>query len=159
RNGVTGRGTPTANGRSPAPRTRRSVTVTEPSRVLAGTVATLLGVDDQEHANAVAARVGTLCAGFPPAVRLGVYAGAGALDAAALVLTGRRLARLDAERRDELSRRLSTRPAVAALLDVLKVPALLASGGPGPEAPPAPARPDAELDCVPSGEWPTCTTA
>ncbi|WP_199433211.1 GMC family oxidoreductase [Qaidamihabitans albus] len=132
---------------------------TAPPRALTATMGALLGIDDPAHARAVATRLDALCAGFPLAARAGLHAGAGLFDAAAVLLTGRRLDRLDAGQRDAVCRVVAARPAVAALVDALKMPALLASGAPGPPSRPAIVRPDPELDCVPAGEWPACGTA
>ncbi|WAL64548.1 GMC family oxidoreductase [Amycolatopsis cynarae] len=130
----------------------------EPGRALAGTVATLLGTEVGQ-AREIAARVDTLCAAFPAPARLGVHMGAGMLDAAALMLTGRRLDRLTTSRRDALCELLTARPGMAALAELLKVPALLAGGGAPPRPLPEPARPDPVLDCTPAAHWPARATA
>ncbi|PRX46574.1 choline dehydrogenase-like flavoprotein [Prauserella shujinwangii] len=130
-----------------------------PRRALTGTVGALLGLDDVADARAVAARVEALCGGFPPFARAGLHAGAGLFDATALLLTGRRLDRLDPARRDAFCRAMTARPTAAALVDALKLPALLASGGQEMPERPALVRPDAELDCVPAHAWPARATA
>ncbi|NKQ52494.1 FAD-binding protein [Amycolatopsis sp. K13G38] len=127
-------------------------------RALTGTVATLLGTDPV-RAREVAARLGTLSAAFPRPARLGLRAGAGLLDTAALLTTGRRLDRLRPEQRDALCRVLAGQPRLAAVADLLKVPALLAGSGTVLPPAPEPARPDAALDCTPSAHWPARTTA
>ena len=131
----------------------------EPSRSLTGTVAALLGTADNTEAEAIAARVAAFSDGFPALPRAGVSAGASAFDAAAVLLTGHRLDHLDAEARDAVCAKLTARPALASLVDALKMPALLASGG--DETPPEPglAREDAVLDCVDSAQWPSRATA
>lgn len=171
-----------------------------------GVVSAVLAVEDRERARRVAARVDEITAAMPRPARAGLRAGVHALEAFSWALTGRPLRELDPDRREAVCAAFTLRPGGARLLDVLKVPLVLAdatdrvsaaagssrygralpagragtagadarrpspaaatSGGEaartsGGEAVPgaAPGRPDADLDCVPSAEWPTCTTA
>ncbi|MDV6014209.1 GMC family oxidoreductase [Haloechinothrix sp. LS1_15] len=130
-----------------------------PSRALTGAVSALLGVDSADDAAATAARVDALCAGVPPLARAGLRAGAGLLDSAALLLTRRRLADLDAPARDALCDRLTAHPLPATLVEALKMPLLLASGSAAAPGETGLARPDPELDCVPATDWPARATA
>lgn len=151
---------------------------------MAGLVAALLadGVADGEAAgradrgadggeagwpSAVPRRVGAVLAAMPRPARAGVRAAAAAVDAYATVRAGRRLARLTPAEREEVIVSLAARPALLPLLDAVKVPVLLAAGTermlhqearPEPVHPPAPP-PDPPLDCVPSDQWPTRSTA
>jgi choline dehydrogenase-like flavoprotein len=135
--------------------------------VTEGLVAALLGIDDRDEARRLAVRVEKIVAAIPPAARLGLHGAARTLDALSRVLTGHRLADLDPDRREAICAIMTRRTAGAQVVDVLKVPLLLAAAtdrfGAGPPVGPAPSpatpRPDAELDCVPSSEWPTCSTA
>ncbi|MBA0126900.1 GMC family oxidoreductase [Haloechinothrix sp. YIM 98757] len=133
--------------------------VTAPPRALTGTVAALLGMDTAAEAAPVAERVDALCRGFPRFARFGLHAGSGALDTAAVLLTGRRFDQLDADRRDEVCRTLTARPALATLVDALKMPLLLASGSAEPPPETGIVRPDPELDCTPADCWPARATA
>ncbi len=134
-----------------------------PSSAAAGVTAALLGVDDAEELRRLRARLGDITGAFPLPARIGLRAGAGALDLAARLLTGAPLGGLDVARRDAVCAIVASRPLGARLVDTLKFPALLAAGterleeGAARTAPPG--RPDPELDCVPSPEWPACTTA
>ncbi|MQY09461.1 GMC family oxidoreductase [Actinomadura macrotermitis] len=120
---------------------------------LTGAAAALLGVEDEARLARIAGRAGTL----PPPARLGLRAGAGALEAVSRLTTGRSLDTLDAGRRDALCTLMPGR-----FTEAMKIPLLLAAGPELlPASPPAAgqARPDAELDCTPAAEWPACTTA
>jgi len=140
--------------------------VSEPA--LAGAAAALLGVDTVE-ARRVARRLMDLAQAFPQPVRAGLHAGALAVDGLARGLTGQHLIDLDAERRDALCAVLTARGPGRHLVDLLKMPLLLAAASTPPAAtppaatPPATApptaRPDAPLTCVPLTEWPARATA
>ncbi|GLZ05044.1 putative GMC-type oxidoreductase [Actinomadura sp. NBRC 104412] len=128
---------------------------------LTGTVAAVLGLEDENDVRRVAARARDA---FPaPAARLGLTAGAGAVDALSRLLTGRPLDALDADRREALCKVLEGRPAAARLLETLKIPLLQAAATELLPAPPhvpyEGARPDADLDCTPSSAWPSRATA
>ncbi|MFD0687148.1 GMC family oxidoreductase [Actinomadura fibrosa] len=128
---------------------------------MTGTVAALLGIEDAAEVDRVTARAEAVGRALPAPVRLGLRAGAGALDAYSRLATGRALDGLDPARRDALCAVLTARAPAARLVEAMKIPLLLAAGTellPGP-LPPGPARPDAALDCVPSAEWPACSTA
>ncbi|QGV77303.1 GMC family oxidoreductase [Streptomyces ficellus] len=134
-----------------------------------GLVAALLATDERDTAWAerVPHRLDSVLATMPAPARAGVRAGVAAVEAYALARTGRRLGALGPDDREEVMRALAAGPAAAALLDLLKVPVLLAAGTermPAPSAPPAPPAPlaladDPPLDCPPATEWPTRTTA
>lgn len=108
-------------------------------------VAALLGIDDRE-ARRVAARLDRLLRDMPVAARVGVRAGLGAVGLAVRAAPG------------DLGRR-TLPPALAAALDLIKMPVLLAAGGTTAPTPAAGGRPDAELDCTPSFAWPSTTIA
>lgn len=134
--------------------------MSDPTRALEGAVAAILGADDPAEVARVAARVADLSGRLPWPARVGIRSGSGLLDAAARVLTGRRLDELDPERREAVCTTLAGRPAGAFLLDTLKVPLLLADAT-RRAAPPldVDAPEDPPLDCVPAEEWPSCATA
>ncbi|MEV4615871.1 GMC family oxidoreductase [Kitasatospora sp. NPDC049258] len=136
------------------------------SRSRRGLVAALLADDGrQAWPGAAADRLDGLLGAMPPHARAGLRAAAAAVDAYALLRTGARLDRLPEPRREAVLASLGARPALRPLLDVLKVPVLLAAGtermlqhrpppllgSAVPEDPP--------LDCLPSGEWPDRATA
>jgi choline dehydrogenase-like flavoprotein len=125
------------------------------------TAVALLGVDDREERRRVAGRMDDVTRALPRAVRGGLAAGANALDLASRLLTGEPLDALDADRRDAVCAVVSARAFGARIVETLKVPALLAAGTDRIGASPVrtAGRPDAELDCVPSDEWPARTTA
>jgi choline dehydrogenase-like flavoprotein len=148
------------------------------SPVLGGLVAALIADDGSlEWAGRVPARVEAVLAGMPPVARAAFLAGARGVDAYALARTGRRLTALTPGERQTVLDSLAARPALARLLEVLKVPVLLAAGtertaaaappGAATErtaatAPPAAAvlvRPDPPLDCTPAHAWPARSTA
>jgi choline dehydrogenase-like flavoprotein len=122
-------------------------------------VAALLGLEDQDELRRVTSRVEDIAHAFPWSARTGLRLGAGALDLASRLLTGRPLGALDAERRDAVCAVVSSRTLGAQLVETLKVPALLAAGG-APARPPAGGDvPEPVLDCTPSTAWPARTTA
>ena len=132
-----------------------------------GVVAALLGAEDQDELRRLTARIEGITHALPFTARAGLRAGAGALDLASRVLTGRPLDGLDAERRDAVCAVVASRALGAQLVETLKFPALLAAGADRVEdtgrvegtAPRGPVRPEPELDCVPSAAWPACATA
>ncbi|MEO3829625.1 GMC family oxidoreductase [Actinomadura sp. B10D3] len=128
---------------------------------MTGTVAALLGIEDADDLARVAARAEALGRALPAPARLGLRAGAGTLDALSRLATGHPLEALDAERRDAFCALLTSREPAARLVEALKIPLLLAAGTellPPPGAAGDP-RPDAPLDCTPSADWPSCSTA
>lgn len=142
----------------------------------AGFVAALLADDGSTPWPArVPRRLDDLLASMPAPARAGVRAAARAVDAYALARTGRPLAALAPEERDELMTALAARPRLAPLFDLVKVPVLLAAGtermladrtraahgtGRSPAGPLALAPPsDPPLDCTPATDWPARSTA
>lgn len=131
---------------------------------LTGLVAALLADDGGADWPArVPGRLEAVLASMPFPARAGVRAAARALDAYAVARTGHTLAGLAAPERERLMARLQQRPALQPLLDVLKIPVLLAAGTerlledglPGS----GPGRPDPPLDCTPAHAWPARCTA
>ncbi|WP_369241783.1 GMC family oxidoreductase N-terminal domain-containing protein [Streptomyces sp. R21] len=109
-------------------------------------------------------RLDAVLASMPGPARAGVHAAVAAVEVYAVARTGRGLAALDPDGREEVLGALAGRPALAPLLDVLKVPVLLAAGTErllalpgGPTHGPAPA--DPPLDCTPAHAWPGRSTA
>ncbi|WP_338674852.1 GMC family oxidoreductase [Streptomyces sp. SCSIO 30461] len=132
---------------------------------LGGFVAALIADDGTDSWSAdVPGRLDKILATMPLPTRAGVRAAAHAVDAYAVVRTGRGLGRLGGAERDAVLAALGARRRLAPLLDVLKVPVLLAAGtermlhGGGLRTPLL-TRKDPPLDCTPSGEWPTRSTA
>ncbi|MFJ9469790.1 GMC family oxidoreductase [Streptomyces caniferus] len=142
----------------------------------AGFVAALLADDGSTPWPArVPRRLDDLLASMPAPARAGVRAAARAVDAYALARTGRPLAALAPEERDELMTALAARPRLTPLFDLVKVPVLLAAGtermladraraahgtGTSPAGPLALAPPsDPPLDCTPATDWPARSTA
>lgn len=131
---------------------------------LTGFVAALLADDGTEPWPArVPARLDRVLDSMPLPARSGVRAAALAVDAYALARTGCPLAGLTPGERESVLAGLGGHRALVPLLDVLKVPVLLAAGterllqdGARPVAP-APA--DPPLDCTPAGDWPARSTA
>jgi choline dehydrogenase-like flavoprotein len=131
-------------------------------RVANAATAALLGVEDEEELRRLSARIDAITSALPRPARLGLRAGAGALDLASRLLTGSSLNGLDADRRDAVCAVVSSRALGAQLVEALKFPALLAAGTDrleGDLTTETPGRPEPDLDCVPSDEWPSCTTA
>ncbi|MGW6056677.1 GMC family oxidoreductase N-terminal domain-containing protein [Streptomyces sp. NPDC055189] len=132
---------------------------------LTGLVAALLADDGSRRWPArVPQRLQDVLDSMPAPARAGVRSAAAAADAYALARTGRRLAGLEPAERDTVMEALGARPALVPLLDLLKVPVLLAAGTErmlehgartGPLAPPD----DPPLDCTPAGQWPDRSTA
>ncbi|MBL1099719.1 GMC family oxidoreductase [Streptomyces coffeae] len=132
---------------------------------LDGLVAALLADDGATPwPGRVPRRLETVLAAMPLPARAGVRTAAAALDAYALATTGRRLTALGPAERERLLDSLGARSALLPLLDVLKVPVLLAAGTermldhgghrPGTALP----RQDPPLDCTPADAWPARTT-
>ncbi|MFF7882743.1 GMC family oxidoreductase N-terminal domain-containing protein [Streptomyces sp. NPDC020794] len=132
---------------------------------LAGLVAALLA-DDGTSAwtRAVPRRAEMLLDAMPAPVRTAVRAAAAAIDAYTVARTGRRLSALSAAQREQVMGALGSHRALLPLLDAVKVPLLLAAGtertlhqhrpaplASGPDDPP--------LDCTPSRDWPTRSSA
>ncbi|MEU2433603.1 GMC family oxidoreductase [Streptomyces sp. NPDC007861] len=138
------------------------------SRSLTGFVAALIADDSSGGSAAdwparVPGRLEAVLDSMPLPARAGVRAAARGLDAYALARTGRGLAALSAAERETLVAGLGARPALLPLLDVVKVPVLLAAGTErmlhqGVRTA-APAREDPPLDCTPAGAWPARSTA
>lgn len=131
---------------------------------LAALAAALIADDGTaEWTRAVPRRLETLLAAMPAPARAAVHGATTAIDAYALARTGRRLRRLGSAEREQVMARLASRPALLPLLDAVKVPVLLAAGtertshlGPAPSGI---APDDPPLDCTPSRDWPTRSTA
>ncbi|MFF3885949.1 GMC family oxidoreductase N-terminal domain-containing protein [Streptomyces sp. NPDC001914] len=106
-------------------------------------------------------RLDSVLAALPGPARTGVRTAVAAVETYAVLRTGRRLAALGPGEREDVVRSLAGRPRLAPLLDLLKVPVLLAAGTERiPATPlPAPAPADPPLDCTPAEEWPARTTA
>ncbi|MFF1604087.1 GMC family oxidoreductase N-terminal domain-containing protein [Streptomyces mirabilis] len=132
---------------------------------MTGLAAALLA-DDGTTAwtRAVPRRAEMLLDAMPAAVRTAVRAAAAAIDAYTMALTGRRLSALSAAQREQVMGSLGSHRALLPLLDAVKVPLLLAAGtertlqqhrpaplASGPDDPP--------LDCTPSRDWPTRSSA
>ncbi|MFJ4470974.1 GMC family oxidoreductase N-terminal domain-containing protein [Streptomyces sp. NPDC089424] len=131
---------------------------------LTGFVAALLADDGTEPWPArVPARLDRVLDAMPLPARSGVRAAALAVDAYAVARTGRGLARLTPAERESVLAGLGGHRALLPLLDVLKVPVLLAAGTErllqDGAKPVAPAPPDPPLDCTPAGAWPARSTA
>ncbi|MEU9298525.1 GMC family oxidoreductase N-terminal domain-containing protein [Streptomyces sp. NPDC048266] len=131
---------------------------------LHGLVAALIADDGSDGwAARVPGRLESILDSMPRPARAGLRTAAGALDAYALARSGRRLTQLTVDEREAVLGSIGKRPALLSLLDVLKVPVLLAAGtermlwhGPGKLVP---TRDDPPLDCTPAGAWPArCTT-
>ncbi|WP_328773912.1 GMC family oxidoreductase [Streptomyces sp. NBC_00286] len=131
---------------------------------LTGLVAALIADDDTADWPArVPARLDVLLASMPLPARVSVRTAARALDACARARTGRSLAALSGPERESVLAALGARQELLPLLDVLKVPVLLAAGTERmlQHAPPARrlARQDPPLDCTPAPAWPARSTA
>ncbi|MER7676036.1 GMC family oxidoreductase [Streptomyces sp. NPDC096934] len=127
-----------------------------------GLVAALLADDGEQAWPArVPRRLDTVLGALPVPARAGVHTAVAALETYALLRTGRRLAALGPDEREGVLRSLAAHPRLVPLLDVLKVPVLLAAGT--ERLPPAPApgtaAQDPPLDCTPAHAWPARSTA
>ncbi|WP_328511177.1 GMC family oxidoreductase [Streptomyces mirabilis] len=132
---------------------------------LAGLAAALLADDGTSPwTRAVPRRAETLLDTMPAPVRTSVRAAAAAIDAYTVARTGRRLSALSAAQREQVMGSLGSHRALLPLLDAVKVPLLLAAGTERTlhqhrPAPPAPGPDDPPLDCTPSRDWPTRSSA
>ncbi|MGW3264276.1 GMC family oxidoreductase N-terminal domain-containing protein [Streptomyces sp. NPDC001056] len=131
---------------------------------LTGLVAALIADDGTtDWPRRVPARLETVLTTMPLAARAGVRAAARGVDAYALTRTGRTLSALTVSERESVLNELAARPALLPLLDVLKVPVLLAAGtelmleGGPPRR--GLRRPDPPLDLTPAHAWPARSTA
>ncbi|MFD9460664.1 GMC family oxidoreductase N-terminal domain-containing protein [Streptomyces sp. NPDC060027] len=127
-----------------------------------GFVAALLAdTGDTEWSARVPHRLDSVLAALPRAARAGVHTAVAAVETYTALRTGRRLAALGPDEREDVLAALAARPRLAPLLDLLKVPVLLAAGTERMPAPPAPATApvDPPLDCTPAEEWPARSTA
>ncbi|MGC4979073.1 GMC family oxidoreductase N-terminal domain-containing protein [Streptomyces sp. DT193] len=106
-------------------------------------------------------RLDSVLAALPRPARAAVRTAVVAVESYTLARTGRRLAALRPDEREDVLRSLARRPRLAPLLDLLKVPVLLAAGTERTQARPAPGAvpQDPPLDCTPAEEWPARTTA
>jgi choline dehydrogenase-like flavoprotein len=131
---------------------------------LAGLVSALIADDaTADWPRRVPARLETVLTTMPFTARAGLRAAARTVDAYALARTGRTLDALTPPERESVLRALAARPALQPLLDVLKVPVLLAAGTErmlheGP-APTGRAPQDPPLDLTPASAWPARSTA
>ncbi|MGW3635255.1 GMC family oxidoreductase N-terminal domain-containing protein [Streptomyces sp. NPDC005122] len=127
-----------------------------------GLIAALLADDgEQDWPARVPRRLDTVLAALPRPARAGVHTAVAAVETYALLRTGRRLAVLGPDERESVLRSLGAHPRLMPLLDVLKVPVLLAAGTERRPAVPAPVsvRQDPPLDCTPAHAWPARSTA
>ncbi|WP_329528120.1 GMC family oxidoreductase [Streptomyces sp. NBC_01462] len=127
-----------------------------------GLIAALLADDgEQDWPARVPRRLDTVLAALPRPARAGVHTAVAAVETYALLRTGRRLAGLGPDERESVLRSLGAHPRLVPLLDVLKVPVLLAAGTERRPAVPAPvsAPQDPPLDCTPAHAWPARSTA
>ncbi|WP_393074392.1 GMC family oxidoreductase N-terminal domain-containing protein [Streptomyces sp. LN704] len=127
-----------------------------------GLIAALLADDgEQDWPARVPRRLDTVLAALPRPARAGVHTAVAAVETYALLSTGRRLAVLGPDERESVLRSLGAHPRLVPLLDVLKVPVLLAAGTERRPPVPAPvsAPQDPPLDCTPAHAWPARSTA
>jgi hypothetical protein len=127
-----------------------------------GLVAALLAdTGDEDWPARVPNRLDTVLAALPGPARAGLHTAVAALETYAVLRTGRRLAALDPDEREGVLGSLAERPRLVPLLDVLKVPVMLAAGTERmPVLPVAVTAPeDPPLDCTPAQEWPARSTA
>ncbi|GAA3063066.1 GMC family oxidoreductase [Streptomyces glomeratus] len=135
-----------------------------PPAPLTGLVAAFLADDGTaDWARNVPRRLETLLGTMPAPARAAVRGAAAVIDAYAVARTGGRLSGLGPAQREDVMASLVSRRALLPFLDAVKVPLLLAAGTERiPHQGAAPARPapdDPPLDCTPSGQWPTRSTA
>ncbi|MGW0765483.1 GMC family oxidoreductase N-terminal domain-containing protein [Streptomyces sp. NPDC002676] len=131
---------------------------------LTGLVAALIADDGTaDWPRRVPARLEKVLDAMPFAARTGLRAAARGVDAYAMARTGRTLAGLTTSERESVLGELAARPTLLPLLDVLKVPVLLAAGtermlqaGPAPRGL---TRQDLPLDLTPAPDWPARSTA
>lgn len=138
-------------------------------RSMVGLAAAVLDLPEVQ-ASRVAARLRDMTEVFGSPIGYGLRAGGWVLNAAARLRTGHGLAHLPPARREALLSRLTRATGTGDLLELSKVPLLMAAGrelgtgwvGARPVAPPDPGRAaaaDPPLRCVPSSQWPTCASA
>ncbi|MER5451618.1 GMC family oxidoreductase [Streptomyces sp. NPDC002764] len=122
-----------------------------------GLVAALLAdTGDEAWQARVPGRLEAFLSALPAPVRTAVRAGAGVVDAYAVLHSGRRLSGLTPDERQAVLDSLAARPRLLPALDLLKIPVLLAAATERtPAARPRAATADPPLDCVPAEEWPT----
>ncbi|MFF3920614.1 FAD-dependent oxidoreductase [Streptomyces sp. NPDC001852] len=131
---------------------------------LAGLVSALIADDGTaDWPRRVPARLQTVLTTMPLAARAGLRTAARGIDAYALARTGHTLGALTTPERESVLGALAAHPALLPLLDVLKVPVLLAAGTErmlqqGP-APLGLTRQDPPLDLTPASAWPARSTA
>ncbi|WP_328868907.1 GMC family oxidoreductase [Streptomyces sp. NBC_00287] len=135
-----------------------------PASAVAALVAALLADDGTaEWTRHVPLRLQTLLDALPAPARTGIRGAAWAVEAYAVARTGRLLTALGCAERERLMAQLGSHPALLPLLDAVKVPVLLAAGTERTlhqrSAPPLLAPDDPPLDCTPSRDWPTRSTA
>ncbi|WP_307787417.1 GMC family oxidoreductase [Streptomyces musisoli] len=133
-------------------------------RSLDGLAAALLADDGTaDWTRAVPRRVTALLDAMPAPARAAVHGAAAAIDAYAVARTGRRLLALGPVEREHVMASLAARRALLPLLDAVKVPLLLAAGTERmlhrSPTPAVSAPEDPPLDCTPSRDWPTRSTA
>ncbi|MEU6368572.1 GMC family oxidoreductase [Streptomyces sp. NPDC046931] len=131
---------------------------------LTGLVAAFLADDGTaDWARNVPRRLETLLGTMPAPARTAVRGAAAVIDAYATARTGGRLSGLGPAEREDVVASLVSHRALLPFLDAVKVPLLLAAGTERmAHQAPAPARPapdDPPLDCTPSHQWPTRSTA
>ncbi|MDX2565203.1 GMC family oxidoreductase [Streptomyces sp. TX20-6-3] len=131
---------------------------------LNGFTAALIADDGtKEWAARVPGRLESLLNSMPLIPRAGLHAAAAALDGYALARSGRRLAQLTTAERETVLTSLEAWPALLPLLDVVKMPVLLAAGTERliqyTSDTPVLARQDPPLDCTPADAWPARSTA
>ncbi|WP_406165105.1 GMC family oxidoreductase N-terminal domain-containing protein [Streptomyces sp. NBC_00996] len=127
-----------------------------------GFVAALLAdAGDEVWPSRVPNRLDTVLAALPRPARAGLHTAVAAVETYAVLRTGRRLAALHPDERESVLGSLAARPRLVPLLDLLKVPVMLAAGTERMPAAPLPvqAPQDPPLDCTPAQEWPTRATA
>ncbi|MCC9743081.1 hypothetical protein [Streptomyces sp. MNU89] len=124
--------------------------------------AALLADDGTEPWTAgVGDRLEAAVAAMPAHARLGLRAAAAAADGYALARTGRRLGALTAGERETVLAPLAARPGLTALLDMVKMPVILAGGtermlhhGPGPAGTAPARRRGTPAGLHPAAHWP-----
>ncbi|MFI6495444.1 GMC family oxidoreductase N-terminal domain-containing protein [Streptomyces sp. NPDC050564] len=127
-----------------------------------GFVAALLAdAGDEDWPSRVPNRLDAVLAALPRPARAGVHTAVAAVETYAVLRTGRRLVALRPDERESVLGSLAARPRLVPLLDLLKVPVMLAAGTERMPAAPLPvqAPQDPPLDCTPAQEWPTRSTA
>ncbi|MFD6495371.1 GMC family oxidoreductase N-terminal domain-containing protein [Streptomyces sp. NPDC060188] len=129
-----------------------------------GLVAALLAdTGDADWPARVPNRLDAVLTALPGPARVGVRTAVAALETYTFLRTGRRLMALAPGEREDVLGSLAARPRLIPLLDVLKIPVLLAAGtermAAGPATAPVAAPPDPPLDCTPAADWPARSTA